>query len=150
MIGFEPRTSVIGSDRSTNWATTTALALFRRLLIMLTYHCADPVVHAKVRFSCRKRAPKKHTNIFCKPDEDDRKRSGIFVDQYGQPLMDCVRGSILYLVDWPELLSPGLSLFLSEHVIRNYLVLLCHANTCLWHRLLDLILFYISRNKKVE
>ena len=25
MTGFEPRTSGIGSDRSTNWATTTAL-----------------------------------------------------------------------------------------------------------------------------
>ena len=24
MTGFEPRTSGIGSDRSTNWATTTA------------------------------------------------------------------------------------------------------------------------------
>ena len=24
MTGFEPRTSDIGSDRSTNWATTTA------------------------------------------------------------------------------------------------------------------------------
>ena len=24
MIGFKPRTSGIGSDRSTNWATTTA------------------------------------------------------------------------------------------------------------------------------
>ena len=27
MTGFEPRTSGIGSDRSTNWATTTALGL---------------------------------------------------------------------------------------------------------------------------
>ena len=27
-MGFEPRTSGIGSDRSTNWATTTALKLF--------------------------------------------------------------------------------------------------------------------------
>ena len=27
MTGFEPRTSVIGSNRSTNWATTTALFL---------------------------------------------------------------------------------------------------------------------------
>ena len=25
MTGFDPRTSGIGSDRSTNWATTTAL-----------------------------------------------------------------------------------------------------------------------------
>ena len=28
MTGFEPRTSGIGSDRSTNWATTTALGFF--------------------------------------------------------------------------------------------------------------------------
>ena len=27
MTGFEPRTYGIGSDRSTNWATTTALSL---------------------------------------------------------------------------------------------------------------------------
>ena len=32
MTGFEPRTSGIGSNRSTNWATTTAhLKLFYRL-----------------------------------------------------------------------------------------------------------------------
>ena len=28
MTGFEPRTSGIGSDRSTNWATTTAAHIF--------------------------------------------------------------------------------------------------------------------------
>ena len=28
MTGFEPRTSGIGSDRSTNWATTTANYLY--------------------------------------------------------------------------------------------------------------------------
>ena len=33
MTGFEPRTSVIGSDRSTNWATTTAL-------VPTIYECA--------------------------------------------------------------------------------------------------------------
>ena len=34
MTGFEPPTSGIGSDRSTNWATTTAIELWR-------YSCTD-------------------------------------------------------------------------------------------------------------
>ena len=34
MTGFEPRTSGIGSDRSTNWATTTA----QKLLTFFDYH----------------------------------------------------------------------------------------------------------------
>ena len=34
MTGFEPRTSGIGSNRSTNWATTTAL-LLRKLHLFL-------------------------------------------------------------------------------------------------------------------
>ena len=37
MTGFEPRTSGIGSDRSTNWATTTAhgSTVFRGIIIRL-------------------------------------------------------------------------------------------------------------------
>ena len=35
MTGFEPRTSGIGSDRSTNWATTTARLLNTRCLFFL-------------------------------------------------------------------------------------------------------------------
>ena len=37
MAVFEPRTSGIGSDRSTNWATTTALASQRSLMTHLTF-----------------------------------------------------------------------------------------------------------------
>ena len=33
MTGFEPRTSGIGSDRSTNWATTTAIFIINCMII---------------------------------------------------------------------------------------------------------------------
>ena len=46
MTGFEPRTSGIGSDRSTNWATTTALEsqLFEELLPTPEDPGSNPVI----------------------------------------------------------------------------------------------------------
>ena len=43
MTGFEPRTSGIGSDRSTNWATTTArLQIFERSITSFEYKQVEP------------------------------------------------------------------------------------------------------------
>ena len=36
MLGFEPRISGVGSDRSANWATTTAQPLLESELVSLT------------------------------------------------------------------------------------------------------------------
>ena len=48
MIGFEPRTSGIGSDLSTNWATTTSQLNFFHLKSNLNHICLWIVERAKI------------------------------------------------------------------------------------------------------
>ena len=46
MAGFEPRTSVVGSDRSTNWATTNLIIESKRFISPDSFAGADPLVAA--------------------------------------------------------------------------------------------------------
>ena len=46
MAGFEPRTSVVGSDRSTNWATTNLIIESKRFISPDSFAGAEPLVAA--------------------------------------------------------------------------------------------------------
>ena len=46
MAGFEPRTYVVGSDRSTKWATTNLIIESKRFISPDSFAGADPLVAA--------------------------------------------------------------------------------------------------------